>query len=376
VELRKAFESTQIFEKEILKSMLGSVPDDKTLAHYWHIPGSRWALLLDGMDEIVNFDEFAEKLKTWLGQLRANVQVVLSSRPYALNEATYKQIQIAKLTNDQIQELIRQRLFAQESENIQAEWEEITEFLRTEPEMFDVLRKPRAIDGFLEAWQGRSTALQTESDKTPVRQTIALTETNHPSSEQLVEIGETPVSVDELTSEGETGFVQAPSDPMPDLPKEEVGGTESSLPTAVYLQKVTAYLYGEEKNRHKKGTVNEVQEQMEDAQKTLQEVAWQKDWQTLTFDKGQMRQELRKWNEYIGFILRTERNREYRYLSLFFQSFCAAWFAFEFLTEEEEKVLTHITHRREIPTAAQVLTFLNQLRQANNRTPVTLSTGG
>lgn len=48
---------------------------------------------------------------------------------------------------------------------------------------------------------------------------------------------------------------------------------------------------------------------------------------------------------------------------------------FEFLTREEEKILTHISHRKETPTTAQVLNFLNQLRAANNRNPITLSTG-
>ncbi len=379
VELRKAFESTQMFEKEILKSMLGTVPDEKTLEHYWRIPGSRWVLLLDGMDEIVNYEEFAEKLKTWLGQLRVNVQnvqVVLSSRPYALKEANYKQIQIAELTNDQIREFIRQRLFVQESENTPNEWEEIIEFLRSEPEMLKVLRKPRAIDGFLEARQGRSTALQTENDKTPVRQAIALSETDRPSSEQPVKIAGIAVPTDDLTSEEETDLVQAPSARTPDSREDGNEVTNLPLPTAVYLQKVTAYLYGEEQKRPKRGTSDEKQEEREDAQKALQEVAWRKDWQTLTFDKDQMRKELRKWNEYIGFIQRTEQLREYRYLSLYFQSFCAAWFAFEFLAGEEEEILTHITYRREIPTTAQVLTFLNQLREANNRTPVILSTGG
>lgn len=376
VELHKAFESMQIFEKEILKSILGSVPDDKTLEHYWRIPGSRWVLLLDGMDEIVNFDEFAEHLKTWLGQLRPNVQVVLSSRPYALNETTYNHIKIAKLSNEQIQELIRQRLFAQESENFPDEWKEITEFLQNEPDLFDVLHKPRAIDGFLEAWQGRSTALQIESDKTPVRQTMALAETRSPSSEKPAEIAEIAIPTDELTSGGETGFMQEPDEQLPDLPREEVIETDSPLPTAVYLQRVTAYLYEEEQKRHKRGTTDEIQDEMEDAQKTLQEVAWLKDWQTLIFDKDRMRRELRKWNEYIGLIQRINQSREYRYLSFFFQSFCAAWFAFEFLTGEEEKILTQINHRKEIPTTAQVLTFLNQLREANNRTPIILSTGG
>jgi hypothetical protein len=376
VELRKAFENVQVFEREILKSMLGSVPDDKTLEHYWRIPGSRWALLLDGMDEIVNFDEFAAKLKTWLGQLPKNVQVVLSSRPYALNEATYKQIQIARLSNDQIQELIRQRLIAQETENTIGKWQEIIDFLQAEPEMFEVLRKPRAIDAFLEAWQGRSTALLADSDKMPVRQTIASAEAYQPSSEQPAEIAGMAISTEELTAEGETGFVQVPNEQMPDSPKEEVADTDSPLPTAIYLQKITVYLYTEEHKRHKIGTVNEIWDEMEDAQKALQEVAWQENWQTLTFDKDQMREKLRKWNEYIGFVCRTDKLREYRYLSWYFQSFCAAWFAFEFLTGEEEKILRHINQRREIPITAQVLTFLNQLREANNRTPIILSTGG
>lgn len=210
----------------------------------------------------------------------------------------------------------------------------------------------------------------------PLQQTIALTEANNPPGEKPAKISEIVISTDEFTSEGDTGFIQAPDSLTPDLQKEEDPNAKSPLPTAVYLQKVTAYLYGEERKRRKKGTVDEIQDEMEDAQKTLQEVAWQKDWQTLTFDKDQMRHELRKWNEYIGFIQRTGQPREYGYLSLYFQSFCAAWFAFEFLTGEEEKILTHIHHRREVPTAEQVLTFLNQLREANNRTPVTLSTGG
>jgi hypothetical protein len=115
---------------------------------------------------------------------------------------------------------------------------------------------------------------------------------------------------------------------------------------------------------------------LDDAQESLQKTAWRKDWAVEAFRKKEMKGKALELNEYIGFINHSEGERLYCYCSLFFQSFCAAWFASEFSVEEENKIFRHLYSRREIPTHAQVLSLLNQLREANNRLPITLSRGG
>lgn len=365
VELRKDFENIEVLENQVLKAMLGSIPDEKRLAHFWRIPGSHWVLLLDGLDEIINFDQFAERLKTWIGQLPRNVQVVLSSRPHAWGEYPDQQIRIAKLSNEQIEELIRQKLLAQTPENALNELKSITEFLHQEQDIFEVFRKPRVIDGFLAAWLEHSTATVTESDKSPDWQEIFPNQEAASTASAQNNLPGTTSLDDELVSETTREFVQSPPKRTPDILPHETEDAFPPLPTAIYLQKVTSYLYQVERKRRKGPTPDEIEDQMENAQKALQEVAWQIDWQNSAFDKDRMHTEARKWNEYIGFIQRTNRQRKYCYLSPFFQSFCAAWYAFDFL--EEETLIARFQNGKAIPQTAQVVLFLNQLRKANNR---------
>lgn len=372
IELRKDFENTNTLEKEILKAMFENIPDEKTLGHFWRIPGSRWVLLLDGMDEIVNFEEFTPRLQTWIGQLPRNVQIVLSSRPYALSEHSGKQVEITPLTDEQILALIRQKLFGEPSEQILFELEVITEYLHREQGIFDLLRKPRAIDGFLEAWMERSTATLTGSDELPVRRLLNQNESKKNEDTPIERYFPEISSIEEnelISSEEETGFVTAPAERTPDT---SPNGEEKavSLPTAIFLQRVTTYLYEQELKRKKGlwGQNDAMLDAQEDAQKALQEVAWHKEWQTPIFDKEGMDEKLRKWNEYIGFILRTNQRRKYRYLSMFYQSFCAAWYAFDFLQEDE--ISEQLNDRKVIPETMQVVRLLNQLREANNRTPI------
>lgn len=172
LELRKAFESIETFERELLKAMLGVIPDRKRLENYWRIPGSRWILLLDGLDEMTDLEKFADYLNTWLNQLPLNVQVVISSRPYAIGESPDSTVLIAQLNNEQALMLLRKKLVEQSPEIAETEYRKITAYLNSEPDVFGLLLTPRAVDGFLRFWSETFTPLFTESDHTPISITI------------------------------------------------------------------------------------------------------------------------------------------------------------------------------------------------------------
>lgn len=62
MDLRRTIRDIPTFEKELLRALLGQIPDGKNLDHYWRIPGSHWILLLDGLDELNDWKAFAEEL--------------------------------------------------------------------------------------------------------------------------------------------------------------------------------------------------------------------------------------------------------------------------------------------------------------------------
>jgi hypothetical protein len=218
--------------------------------------------------------------------------------------------------------------------------------------------------------------VRTEGDQIPIsaiHDELANIAPNDSLETQAVISG---INLDELTDD--SGVSQFVGERTPDHNHSQPADSDTKLPpVANALAYVTDYVYDEERNRQKERWGKRAVNALEEAKETLQKTAWRKDWANETFDKSLMRKEkLRDLNEYIGFISRTVAKRQYRYRSLFFQSFCAAWYAAEFLLEKDDKILKQLTSRKAIPAAAQVLKLLNQLREANNRPHLSISEGG
>ncbi|MEP0806719.1 MAG: NACHT domain-containing protein [Chloroflexota bacterium] len=370
MDLRKAIRDIPTFEKELLKAMLGSIPDGKNLEQYWRIPGSRWILLLDGLDELNDWQIFAEELQGWISRLPDNVQVVISSRPYAIGEVA-EQVHLAPLNREQVFALLWRRLVDEAPETVDKNYSAIRSYLQNEPGIFDLLLTPRAIDGFLKFWLN-SEPVRTEADQIA---TVINTEKVTYSQKQSIRTKTTipAISSDELISDSDLSLLEGPRTPDTHDESEQ---PDTPIPVAVALVSVTEHVYEEERKRQEQRWGRRVLDALEDAQQSLQKIAWQKEWAVETFEKSLMPPKFRELNEYIGFIRRADGNRQYRYLSVFFQSFCAAWYADEFLQDKEDKILKQLIERKSIPTTAQVLKLLNQLREASQRPQLLIQEGG
>lgn len=372
MELRKAFTDIAMFEKELLLSMLGSIPDGKRLEHFWNIPGSHWVLLLDGLDELNDWKVFAERLQIWIGQLPKNVQVVISSRPYAIGEISTG-VRLAPLNRDQVFTVLRRRLFDETPETAQENYTAIQSYLNTEPGIFDIFVTPRAVDGFLNFWLKNFKPALMESDKTPIRVVHESSVNIVPNAPSQIQAAISGINQDELADTDSTVSLFS-GERTPDA--AEKPPEDSSLPVAIALASIADHVYIEEQKRQNGRWGNDAVNALEDAQEALQKTAWRKDWADETFKKRLMEDKLRELNEHIGLISRSDVKCRYRYRSLFFQSFCAARYAVEYLDEKDDKILQQLTNRIRIPATAQVLKLLNQLRGANNRPQLSISEGG
>ncbi len=365
--LRKHFENTTVFENDILRSMLDEVPDGESLVKYWNISGSRWILLLDGLDEIINLNEFAPRLKTWIEQLPENVQVVLSSRPYALGQHNGKEIVIASLNQKDILKLIRKKLLAEYPE-IYGEYQKIQDYLQCERDLFTLLSTPRAVDGLLHFWLESFNSTLAEHDwlniNTEIAPDMKIGSEELSENSQLIDV---TVSTQEIIFEGESDSLFVPAEIAPE---NKAPGIEDrlSVQPAILVSSITQYIYEEELKRQSGRWGRRVRDTMEDAKEFLLCTAWRKNWLDEFFRKNEMKNgRSRELNEFLGFIQRTDNWHLYRYLSLYFQSFCAAWYAFEFLTDEEDKILKYIKKRNEMPETRRIVCFINQLREENNK---------
>ncbi len=363
VQLRKRFDS-QSFERNILQKLGTRNRKNRELEQYWSIPGSRWILLLDGLDEIFNRRSFAPELQTWVDQLPDNVQVVLSSRPGIIDNGSGKQITLAKLSNEEIFAVIRIKLLQISLDRFESEFPLIENYLINQPDLFDVLRNPRAIDGFLSHWSGNVTVSRTEEDLTFTRPIKA--ETSEFKSNLANDLNmPRPLLIDrDIEPETEANlFIPDPT--STDLHEGEIiEGDIYPVPLVTVCAAVVNYIYEEELNRLRKWGDN-APDLIEKARDKLRHVAWIKDWTTPEFDKSRMTARERELNEFIGFIFRNRQilRSNYRYLNRFFEFFCAAWYASEL---EPDQIRRKIMRCNDEIAKNNFLKLLNEFYKANN----------
>jgi hypothetical protein len=286
------------------------------------------------------------------------------------------------LDKNQALSLIKTKLFDKFPEIAQESYQEIHDYLCAEEKVFDLLHTPRCVDGFLGFWLENYIPTTIDSDyPLPITKSIV----TNPSSIFLDnEASEPRVEIQGINPQdlfGEESVDRFVSDQNPDTLVQDEGSNQNekdeTVPSiAVVLTHITEYVYREEENRQLGRWGKRVRDRVDEALEELQRTAWNKDWDTDMFTVRQMNPKARSLNEYIGFIKKSEQRSKYRYISIFFQSFCAAWFAADFLQGQEEKIKRHLFRRREISSTKQVLKLLNQLLQANNRSQISINLGG
>jgi hypothetical protein len=389
VHLRGRFETLDIFKRNVLESMaLEDRIGRYDLDAFFRIPGTRWVLLLDALDEVHNLNEFGPGLEKWLVTLPDNVQVVLSSRPVVEHKADIV-VKLQMLDDEIVKELLRVKFNSLVGEGkldalyADDKLAEAITLMGEFPEIGDVLYSPRAVDGFIKFLVQIDPTL--DLDEEPVEDVFREDDTpprEKNSNDKRVPIETTialpVISEDEVVSESERDVLDVQESNEKDgVSFRDDNDNVDVVPSFVTVfSGIIEHVRDKEKERQKSWGLSPIESQ-EEAKNSLEELAWEKNWNTERFTwKGKWRRILSeksiRWNEYIGFVRRVGFER-YRYLSLFFQSFCAANYGAMGLLEEyldKQTVVETIEGKQNHSSTQQVIDLLNRILQDNGKEPL------
>jgi hypothetical protein len=290
--LRATYETIDIFAKDLIKHVQeisghSGIRSPETL---FTIPNSKWVLLLDGVDELGNREEFGDKLLGWIRQLRSDVQVVLSARPYAAHrESAEAEVKLTELPPDEINQRLEQ-LTVDDLASVRS-------FLAEQSDLYILLSRHRMLNGLLATAQ-RGVAADAPA---PIRSEI-----DQPQVEVQEATSFTPSSAETKA----VPVLTVAEDPTPGASVND-DSEDDEPPLPLQLAELL------------EGMVKEMQEQ-EIARRTrlgasaddlarqslahLQVVGWEVEWDRDTFDpyraehKGWWEKDSRLWNEEIGFV--------------------------------------------------------------------------
>ncbi|MCX7839378.1 MAG: NACHT domain-containing protein [Anaerolineae bacterium] len=359
--LRAAFTSTDDLEKQLLAKLQDWTGKDntETIDQFLKIPGTRWIILFDGVDEIRGRERFAPYLRNWIHQLPKNVQCVVTSRPGYVDDEypNAVRIEIRPLSSDDIFYLLREML----SQDV--DWAdkqtEIQEWLSGHPDLIELLTCPRALVGF-------------------VNQLTSVPPLGRPSIDQ-----DWIKPVAEYKPEIVFGNDDAPAidvEPNPiqvELPeKEEVSFMDRVLlpRLAIAVQAITNFMRSEEVKRRREW--GEDQSRIaKQAKIELDETAWHCDWSVDSFDSKECQNWITsdscKWNEDIGFI-RYRYPRRYQFMCELLHHYFCAEYAWDFKLSEEVIKARAMQQGIHHSSTQRVIRLLNELWIENGRTPVNL----
>lgn len=313
--LKGAFDSIEKFEHTLLSKIkkLTNTENYNTLEAFFSIPGSRWVLLLDGLDEIKNRKEFGPKLRIWAEELPGNVQVVITTRPNALPDNVPNIIKLSELSTSDIKEILRGKLLAVDPGFAKANISKINEWIDATPELMTALMSLRAIDGFVKYLTGIDPKpFNIEIDKSSEPIDVA-NNVQQPLTGDI-SIPKIPLSDDELIY-SEIEDLDWPEEKKPDKngDDQEKFDDEGSLDIwvppqlAVVVQSIAKYLKDEEASRQGDWG-DDPTEILDDSERDISRAAWHSDWETVEFNHHAFLE--RQWfsnqtficNQDIGFI--------------------------------------------------------------------------
>jgi len=331
----------------------------QSLQAIFAMPGSKWIVLLDGIDEIPNREVAGQILQEWVNALPNNVQVVASSRPYALPEAAIgTKVSLAPLEKEEINRILSVLLKSTGEADI---FKDVERFLANNPSLYDVLSRFRAIDGFVKFCRGEF-----------YRPFLP------PQDQQIVNAAATSVSplaeqdnmelptyrADDVVFSG--NFLNGDSEDV--LEKDEIEGNGIELSLASVMQSIVQYICEQEVTRHN-FFGSDPKRKSEKAMYSLRKTSWNLDWGKEDFDvelcksKKWLTATSRDWNEFIGFIV-CRRYPSYSFYNPLFHFLTIAEYAYDL---NEDKVLAKMQSYLKSQVVTNVLSFYNELRKDNGR---------
>jgi hypothetical protein len=182
MQMRMKFENLSQFESALVRSLSPEFAEKwDTIRPFFRIPGSRWVIILDALDELYNREDFVPGLNGWLNQLPSNVQVVISARPYAVPHIE-KKVLLSFLSDEQTRQLLIKKLRDESRDRIESLQEQLVDlmgwdfgkiesevdtWLGQNPEVIDLIRTPRAIDAVVHAVLQEITLLDVDQSPEP-----------------------------------------------------------------------------------------------------------------------------------------------------------------------------------------------------------------
>ncbi len=321
------------------------------------IPGSRWIILFDGVDEIRNRREFAPHFESWILRLPNNVQTVVTSRPalVTFNSAETVNINVEALTHAESLYLLQGKI--PEDEEASEVKSKIMDWIQHHPGLLDILICPRALDGLIQLLYPSVSQDQSSDD----RDRVQVLEMRKPNLSQQGN-AEVP-DIEVPPNEGEST--------APEIQLDEPGEKWVAPQLALALQAITEYMRKEEVNR-KRVSGDKAQRIADQARIELDETAWLSNWEMSGFDhlecerKGWITRQACEWNEDIGFI-RYAYPRHYRFLCDLLRHYFCAEYAYS-MRKDDDEVRTKVLQQGIARLATQsVLGLLNQIRIENGK---------
>ena len=338
ISLRKAFTSSGELEKQILSDLNQFLRPKKqkhgilkrTIERLFNIPGSRWILLMDGLDELQVIEESHPIFCAWIKTLPDNVQVVITTRPNMSNRLFNNphNITVHSLTNSQVMDLLRQEIFAsldkiQELPDIF--FKKVEMWLDERPHVLELITNFRAFKGFVSLLTSSidvnkpridQDIVSLESSQERINDSEKVDSKIVEDSQPLSNIPK--ISIDDLLDDNSKldtddlqnedielpqkmdGIILEDSHPLSSVPKISVDyllndnnkpniddlQNEIKLPsTAIAIQSITDYVQSEEIKRKEYSGRNPTS-LADDAEIQLKKLAWKTSWNELVFNPG------------------------------------------------------------------------------------------
>jgi len=328
-------------------------------------PETRWIFLVDGLDEIRNREKVAPIFREWVQLLPKNVQIVLTSRPHCVEENLCQAfIELAPLKDIQVDELIKLRTTLRDAvtEYELAIYDEICSLLGEKPELYEVFRRLRSLDGLIAFFSSRDNFLA-RNDQDDVVPSLPRKFSPKTYSKVLgTSTSKLPVvKASDLISSGVLEY-------------DEDGGDDSNLEffynLGLAIRSVVDYLCKVEVKRQAEFGINAAL-QSEKSLYKLSKISWVTNWDNLRFKYDGDNDDILSWSEFIGFMKR-ERYPFFLFSDIYLRCFFAADYGCR--VEEEELARKAFIQNREKLNFSIVFELFNDLRISNGMQPIEIET--
>lgn len=347
----------------------------------FNISGSKWALILDGLDELRINHISGPILRSWIEKLPRNVSVCISSRPNdecpeSFNIVTISAIHqndVARFIINSIKSKISNEMYEYDPNTIF----DISKWLDNNQEIFPLINNLRAIQAFLNLLIPMPNP-QVEVDSNKVIFESKTLES--PSSfTSKIKKGDLPV-ISELLIMGDDSLL----DSIHETETTETELKKIIMPHLALAYKfIVDYIEEEEIKRRQDFGIN-TKKVAEQARMNLEKIAWNSDWSSNEINMSEypeqyLDERISLWYEETGFFITTSPKNPYiyKYACIELMFFFAAEFAF-FTKNTLEDIKSD--RKRGFPQEGfpnqetkKVLLMLNQLRIENGKNEFTFS---